>query len=101
MSCFATAGCFRTLTSAMKASPEVGITLVVSMLAVVVLPAPLGPRRPNISPLATVRFRQSTAFIPPEYTLVRSFVRITADAPASGESDAELILLPSSAIGHQ
>ena len=48
-----------------NACPEVGITRVVSMLAVVVLPAPFGPSRPKISPSRTVRLRPSTAVTPP------------------------------------
>ena len=44
-----------------RAVPELGITLVVSIPAVVVLPAPLGPRSPKISPRATVRLSSSTA----------------------------------------
>ena len=42
-----------------------GSTRVVSMLAVVVLPAPFGPSSPKISPSATVRLRPSTAVTPP------------------------------------
>ena len=37
-----------------NACPEVGMTRVVSIPAVVVLPAPLGPSRPKISPGAHV-----------------------------------------------
>ena len=42
-------------------SPQVGITRVVSIPAVVDLPAPFGPSRPKISPWCTVRSRSSTA----------------------------------------
>ena len=38
---------------ATDADPAVGLTSVQSMLIVVVLPAPLGPRKPNTSPVAT------------------------------------------------
>ena len=48
-----------------SARPDVGMTRVVSMLAVVVLPAPFGPSKPKISPWATVRFMPSTAVTPP------------------------------------
>ena len=41
--------------------PSVGITRVVSMPTVVVLPAPFGPSRPKISPLVHRRSRFSTA----------------------------------------
>ena len=40
------------------ADPPVGMTRVVSMPAVVVLPAPFGPSRPKISPRSTVRSRR-------------------------------------------
>src|SRR6478736_5964116 len=64
-----------------RARPDVGITRVVSMLAVVVLPAPFGPSSPKISPWNTVRFMPSTAVTPPGYTFVRSVVWITSAAP--------------------
>ena len=44
-----------------EAPPEVGTTRVVSIPAVVVLPAPLGPSRPKISPAWTFRLSPSTA----------------------------------------
>ena len=50
ISCLASAGWATTSTVPSRALPEVGITRVVSIPAVVVLPAPLGPRRPKISP---------------------------------------------------
>lgn len=43
------------------AAPPVGESSVVSMRRVVVLPAPLGPSRPTISPGATVMSRERTA----------------------------------------
>jgi hypothetical protein len=61
LSCLASAGCAATSTPARKARPDVGTTLVVSMPAVVVLPAPFGPRRPKISPARTSRLSLSTA----------------------------------------
>jgi hypothetical protein len=45
----------------MAAEPEVGNTLVMSTPMVVVLPAPLGPRRPKISPGRTLKVTPSTA----------------------------------------
>jgi len=50
---------------ATSAVPEVGRTMVVSMPTVVVLPAPLGPSRPKISPCSTTRSRPSTALVAP------------------------------------
>ena len=67
------------------ASPDVGITRVVSMPTVVVLPAPLGPSRPKISPLCTVRSRLATAFTSPPRpwkVLVSATVRMTLSSPA-------------------
>ena len=46
---------------ATRASPEVGLASVQSMLIVVVLPAPFGPRKPNTSPTATSKFTPRTA----------------------------------------
>ncbi len=41
--------------------PEVGASRPVSILIVVVLPAPLGPRKPKISPSGTWKLTWSTA----------------------------------------
>ena len=49
-SCLATAGGRRRRCRRRRPGPTVGITRVVSMPAVVVLPAPFGPSRPKISP---------------------------------------------------
>src|SRR3954454_4596212 len=43
------------------AAPEVGRASVQSMLMVVVLPAPLGPRKPKTSPAATSKLTPRTA----------------------------------------
>ena len=59
--CFARAGCATTSTPATRAVPDVGMTRVVSIPAVVVLPAPFGPSSPKISPRCTVRSSASTA----------------------------------------
>src|SRR6478609_9722268 len=67
-----------------NARPLVGITRVVSMPAVVVLPAPLGPSRPKISPWCTSRSSSSTALSPPGYTLVSCSVRMTTSSPGIG-----------------
>ena len=42
--------------------PTVGLASVQSMLIVVVLPAPLGPRKPNTSPVATSKSTPRTAW---------------------------------------
>ena len=54
-------GDFLTSKPATVAVPSVGRITVVSISMVVVLPAPLGPRSPKISPSSMVRFRWSTA----------------------------------------
>ena len=59
--CLASDGWATTSMPPTNADPDVGITRVVSIPAVVVLPAPLGPSSPKISPPATVRFSSSTA----------------------------------------
>jgi hypothetical protein len=61
----AAVGCATTSIPPTKARPLVGITRVVSMPAVVVLPAPFGPSNPKISPWWTARSSSSTAFNPP------------------------------------
>jgi hypothetical protein len=61
LSCLARAGCAAISTPARNARPDVGTTRVVSIPAVVVFPAPLGPSRPKISPDRTSRLRWSTA----------------------------------------
>src|SRR5712691_9908333 len=44
-----------------SARPEVGNTSCISSLSVVVLPAPLGPRKPKTSPASTSSVRRSSA----------------------------------------
>ena len=51
---------------ATRALPEVGRASVQSMLIVVVLPAPLGPRKPKTSPAATSKLTPRTASISPK-----------------------------------
>src|SRR6185503_13101902 len=48
-----------------RAEPEVGSTRPSSILSEVVLPAPLGPRKPKISPRFTTKERSSTATFSP------------------------------------
>ncbi len=56
--------------------PEVGDRRPQSMRMVVDLPAPLGPRNPKISPLATSRLMPSTATKSPKRLV--NLLRITA-----------------------
>ncbi len=55
----------------MCTSPDVGARKPVSMRSVVVLPAPLGPRKPTISPVSTRNDTSFTASLLP-YRLVRA-----------------------------
>jgi len=48
-----------------NALPPEGLASMVSILTVVVFPAPFGPSRPKISPPAISRFRPATALIFP------------------------------------
>ena len=57
------------------AEPELGAMSVPSMRTVVVLPAPLGPRKPNTSPLATLSDRSSTAVRAPKRLVRCSITR--------------------------
>jgi hypothetical protein len=77
---FAAAGSATTSTPPTRAVPLVGRTRVVSMPAVVVLPAPFGPSSPKISPRCTARSSPSTARTPPGYTFVSPWVSITSAA---------------------
>jgi hypothetical protein len=52
--------------------PEVGFKKPVSMRRVVVFPAPLGPRRPRISPFRTLKEIPSTA-----HKVLKVFVRFS------------------------
>src|SRR6266852_9903565 len=54
-------GCSRTSKPATVAVPEVGGRKQVSLLMVVVLPAPFGPRKPTIWPFSTSNEMWSTA----------------------------------------
>src|SRR5947209_10032167 len=51
---------------ATAAEPDVGLARVQSMLIVVVFPAPLGPRKPNTSPVATSKSTPRTASSSPK-----------------------------------
>src|SRR3954470_11189372 len=59
--CFAPIASFTRSTPAIEISPAVGRRMPAIMRSVVVLPAPLGPRKPNSSPRGTSRSIASTA----------------------------------------
>jgi hypothetical protein len=59
------------------AFPEVGFSKVESIIKVVVLPAPLGPNKPKISPFLIVRLILSTASIL-SYFFVRFVILIAS-----------------------
>ena len=72
--------------------PAVGLTSPSSIRSVVVLPAPLGPRKPTIRPSSTVKDRSSTASTSPK-RLVRFETSIACaiyrTGPALGTSSSE------------
>src|SRR6266436_3252832 len=68
-------GCSRTSKPATVAVPAVGGKKQVSIRMVVVLPAPLGPRKPTICPLSTLKEMWSTAVLR-AYRLVSSLTVI-------------------------
>src|SRR6185437_13984889 len=55
------AGSVRRSAPATRASPSSGDSKVANILSVVVFPAPFGPRKPKISPSATLRSTPATA----------------------------------------
>src|SRR5580693_1674708 len=86
---------------ATTADPDVGAIRVPRIRTVVVLPAPLGPKKPNTSPRATRNDTSATAVREPK-TLVRWLTSIAAAGPraASGgrvglEDDPETALIAS------
>ena len=72
--------------------PAVGRYIPVRQLKNVVLPAPLGPIRPMISPRATRKFTESTAVRPPNRMVTFSADRIVS--PAAAEA------APGTRVGH-
>ena len=58
-----------------RASPDVGFSKVVKIIIVVLFPAPLGPKKPKISPFSTENEMSFTAITSPN-DLVRDLVSI-------------------------
>ena len=58
-----------------NASPEVGLSNVVKIIIVVLFPAPLGPKKPKISPFLTEKDMSFTAITSPK-DLMRDLVSI-------------------------
>src|SRR5271154_1254586 len=65
--------------------PDVGSSNVVNILMVVDLPAPLGPRKATISPLATLNETPSTAVKSPNF-FVKSFTSMIFSIPLASIS---------------
>ena len=65
LTALAAIGSVATSKPASLADPPVGAMVVVSMPMVVDLPAPLGPSRPNTSPVSTSKSIPFTASTPP------------------------------------
>src|ERR1700722_18133982 len=85
---------------ATTADPEVGAISVPRIRTVVVLPAPLGPRKPNTSPCATLNDTSATAVRAPK-SLVRWLPSIAADLVGAAlggrvglEDGPDIALLP-------
>src|SRR5258708_10618455 len=70
-----------------RAVPEVGVRSPQSIRSVVVLPAPLAPRKPKISPRATAKLTPSTAVTTP-YRLTSCLASTAADVPGAVEVTA-------------
>src|SRR5580658_5445533 len=81
---FTSIGCSCTSKPATLAVPEVGGRKQVRMRMVVVLPAPLGPRKPTICPLSTSKEILSTATVR-AYRLVRPSTLIILRYPGRNE----------------
>ena len=64
-----------------RARPLVILVIPVSILMVVVLPAPFGPRNPNVSPIFTAKLMPFTATLSPN-RLVSPITSIASMAPA-------------------
>src|SRR6476620_8339444 len=78
----------------MVASPDVGVRSVASIRRVVVLPAPFGPRKPNISPEPMLRSTPRTASTSELRDLnVRRRSRVSIIGPLVGRADAMVLLL--------
>src|ERR1700735_3858177 len=76
------------------ADPELGLLSVHSMLIVVDLPAPLGPRKPNTSPIATSKLIPRTARTSPN-VLTRSVTEMAGVATEAwvGVSSASVVAI--------
>src|SRR5713226_560329 len=88
-------GCCCTSYPATEAQPEVGGRKQVRTRIVVVLPAPLGPRKPTICPFSTSKEISSTAtvrayrLVKPSTLIIVSHEPKTANLPKMAPGDAE------------
>src|SRR3954447_13548141 len=79
------------------AAPALGRTRPSSIRSVVVLPAPLGPRKPYTSPRRTVRSTASTAVRGPKVLVSRRVLTIVASIPRILRSPASPVVPPGTA----
>src|SRR6266576_326605 len=94
MRCRTRPGWRRRSAPATVASPAVGVISVASIRSVVVLPAPLGPRKPKISPIPTRRSTPCTASTtPPRVLNVRRRSVVSIIGPGNGVGVVILTLL--------
>ena len=78
---FASNGLLFILFPSIKISPSSIFKIPVIILIVVVFPAPFGPKKPNISPFFTSKFKLSTDFFPLIYDLETFFISIITSSP--------------------
>ena len=69
-----------------RTRPEVGRFSPTSALASVVLPLPLSPTRPSVSPTLSVRLMPATACTPPAKVTLRSSTSMVSGAAHDGTS---------------
>src|SRR3954447_4350114 len=80
---------------ATRARPPVGRASVQSMWIVVVLPAPLGPRKPNTSPRATSKLTPRTASMSPkDFTSCSTSIAADMAGTLGRSSTVAVVLLP-------
>src|SRR5487761_220639 len=84
MRALAPSGSRRMSIPSMRAVPDVGVSSPHSLRNVVVLPAPLAPRKPKISPRSTAKLTPLTALTTP-YRLTSCLASTAVDSPAALE----------------
>ena len=94
VTCFAATGSSFTECPSMTISPSVKSKMPATARSVVVLPAPLWPIKPMISPALTVSDKLSTAFLPPAYVFEKLVMVSMIPSVPSGCADKRRGILP-------